>query len=311
MTQSPAFDDAFRPDEWNDFVGQDRMKTRMLISIEAAMSQARRMDDVLLIWPPGTGKTTLARLIATEMCYDFATLTMPVKPDRLFDVVEELEHGVLFLDEIHAAPRAFQELLQPALEEDRVLLTPDGYEIDMSGIVVIAATVPEFSRKVLEPLKQRFLIRPDWEPYTHAEISGILAGMAVRLGFELEPEVCDGLASACGSTPRLAKRFVKAARDLVTVNHHVSAASVLDHVGVDADGLTGDHLEYLHTIKAQKGTMGLRNLANMMCMNPAAIEDLERTLARKGLIHLGSTGRRLTPAGRLKLKGTGSESDAA
>jgi Holliday junction DNA helicase RuvB len=303
MTATAAFEDAVRPSAWNDFVGQERMKSRILVSIEAAMSQARRLDDILLIWPPGTGKTTLAQLIAEEMCYDFECITMPTKPDRLFDVVEELEHGVLFIDEIHAANRALQELLQPALEEDRVLLTPDGYEIDMSGIVVIAATVPEFARKVVDPLKQRFVIRPDWEPYTHEQISTILAGMANRLGFELDTEVCDGLANACGSTPRLAKRFVKAARDLMVVGQDVTAESVLDHVGVDADGLNGDHLEYLRTIKSQQGKMGLKNLANLMCMSTAAVEDLERTLARMGLIHLSATGRRLTPAGRAKVGG--------
>jgi Holliday junction DNA helicase RuvB len=303
MTHTAAFEDAVRPSAWSEFVGQERMKARLLVSIEAALSQARRLDDILLIWPPGTGKTTLARLIAEEMYFDYASITMPIKPDRFFDIVEELEHGVLFLDEIHAANRAFQELLQPALEEDRVLLTPDGYEIDMSGIVVIAATVPEFARKVVEPLQQRFAIRPDWEPYTHDEIASIIAGMANRLGFELDAEVCSGLANACGSTPRLAKRFVKAARDLTVTNNEVTAETVLDHVGVDVDGLNGDHLEYLRTIKSQHGKMGLRNLANLMCMSPTAVEDLERTLARKGLIHLSGTGRRLTPAGRAKVSG--------
>lgn len=307
MTTTPAaFDDAVRPDTWDDYVGQTRMKSTLEISIEAALKEQRRLDDVLFVASPGTGKTTLAGLIADKLQADFVSITCPIKPERLFSIVEELEEGVVFIDEIHSATRQFQELLQPALEEDRVLLTPDGYAIDTSGIVFIAATVTEFAIKILDPLKTRFLIQPDWEPYTQENIIAIIAGMAVRLGFELSPEVCAGLAAACGGTPRLAKRFVKAARDLNTTGREVSAASVLYHVGVDADGLTAAHMEYLRTLKSQTGaggTMGLRGLANLMCMTNAAVEDLERTLVRQGLVFRGSSGRRLTPAGKDKLGG--------
>jgi holliday junction DNA helicase RuvB len=301
MNESTAFDEAVRPTTWDDYVGQKRMKSRLDISIEAAITQERRLDDILLIWPPGTGKTTIAALIADRFHSDFRSVTLPLKPDRLFDIVEEMEEGVLFLDELHAASKTFQELLQPALEEDRVLLTADGYEIDVSGIVFVAATVPEFAPKILEPLQQRFQIRPDFEPYSHEDITTILDAMARRLGFELSPEACEGLANACGATPRLAKRFVKAARDLAAVGMEVSAAAVLDHVGVDADGLSNDHLMYLETIKSQKGKAGLRTLANLMCMSPNSVENLERTLARQGLVHLSQQGRRLTPAGRAKI----------
>jgi holliday junction DNA helicase RuvB len=301
MTETYAFDEAVRPDIWDDFIGQERMKTRLEISIEAAIAQRRRLDDILLVAAPGTGKTTLAALIADRFGADFQSITLPLKPDRFFDIVEEVEEGVLFLDELHAASRPFQELLQPALEEDRVLLTPEGYEIDVSGIVFIGATVKEFAPRILEPLQQRFQIRPDWEPYSHEDITAILAGMARRLGFELSPGTCDGLADACGATPRLAKRFVKAARDLAAVGREITAEAVLDHVGVDADGLSIDHLLYLHTIRSQKGRAGLRNLANLMCMSPSAVEGLERTLASQGLVHLSQQGRRLTPAGRAKI----------
>lgn len=302
MTKPTAFDDAVRPDSWTDFVGQKRMKSRLEVSIEAAIAQRRRLDDVLFIAQPGTGKTTLAQLIADRMFCDFVTVTCPIKIDRFIDIVEELEDGVVFIDELHAASKQFQEMLQPALEEDRVLITPEGFEIDVSGIVFIAATITEFAPKILAPLQQRFQIRPDWEPYTHEDIATILGAMAHRLGFELSDDVCDGLASACGSTPRLAKRLVKAARDLAAVGREVTAESVLNHVGVDADGLTADHLEYLRVIRKEK-TVGLKNLANTLCMSPASVEALERSLVHLGFIQRGSTGRRLTPTGKAKLGG--------
>lgn len=305
MTEPTAFDDAVRPDTWDEFIGQERMKSRLEISIEAAITQHRRLDDILLIAPPGTGKTTLAALIAERFYADFVSITLPIKPERFFTIVEELEEGVVFLDELHAASKSFQELLQPALEEDRVLLTPNGYEIDVSEIVFIGATVTEFAPRILEPLQQRFQIRPDWEPYSHEDIEAILAGMAQRLGFELSPAACDGLAKACGGTPRLAKRFVKAARDLAAVGYDVTAEAVLDHVGVDADGLTVDHLRVLQTMKSQHGPIGLANLANLLCMSPTMVQDLERTLALQGFVHRGPSGRQLTQAGRAKVGGKG------
>lgn len=299
MTTASSLDETIRPTKWDDYIGQDRMKARLETTIEAAVTQKRLLDPILLTAPPGTGKTTIAALIADRSLLDFMSITLPIKPDRFFDIVEEFE-GVLLLDELHAAPNSFQELLQPALE-DKVLRTPDNYEIDVSEIVFMGATITEYKSKILQPLQDRFEIQPTWITYTNAEIALIISGMAQRLGFSLTTEVCEGLAGACGATPRLAKRFVKAARDLDAVGQAVSSQSVLSHVGVDADGLGQEHIDYLQTIRSQGGKTGLRTLSNLLCIKPGAVEDLERVLAQKGLVHLGSTGRRLTNEGRAKL----------
>lgn len=300
MAESSAtLDNAIRPKRWNDYVGQDPLKGRLETTIEAALTQRRLIDHILLTAPPGTGKTTLAQLIADRALLDFKAITMPIKLDRFFDIVEEFE-GVLLLDELHAAPNGFQEMLQPALE-DGVVRTQDGYEIDVQEIVFVGATITEYKDKILAPLQQRFEIQPVWLPYTNDEIALIIAGMAARLDFTLDPAVCAGLAGACGATPRLAKRFVKAARDLGAVGQPVTTEGVLAHVGVDADGLGQEHINYLETIRSQGGRTGLRTLSNLLCMKPAAVEDLERMLAHGGFVHLGSTGRRLTNTGRAKL----------
>jgi Holliday junction DNA helicase RuvB len=298
MNDSP-FDESIRPSRWEDYVGQGKMKSRLQTSIKAAITQRRSLDHIFLAAHPGTGKSTIARLIANEYCEDFKSITMPIKTEAFLDIVEDFE-GVLLLDELHAASKAFQEMLQPALE-DGVVRCPDGYEIDVSGIVFIGATTTELRSKVLAPLLQRFEICPSWEPYSLEEIALIIQGMATRLGFSIDADVAGGLAGACGETPRLAKRFVKAARDLGAVGEEVTVESVLDHVGVDRDGLGAEHMDYLRTVKAQGGKAGLRNLANLMGVSTAAVEDLERVLAVKGFVHLSTSGRRLTPAGKDKI----------
>jgi Holliday junction DNA helicase RuvB len=298
MSEATSFDESIRPSRWEDYVGQVKMKSRLQIGIDPAIKQRRAMEHILMIEGPGTGKTTLAGLIADQYGEEFKAIQMPVNLERFIDVIEEFE-GVLLLDELHAAPTKFQEMLQPALL-DGVFTCPDGYEIDVSGILFIGATVPEFQGKVVAPLQQRFEIQPVWEPYSLEETAEIICGMATRLGFSIDPDVAAGLAGACSGTPRLAKRFVKAARDLGAVGHEVSVASVLDHVGVDANGLGADHMEYMQILRTQRRA-GLKNLANWMGKPTTAVEDLERALVTGGFVQLTSTGRRLTPAGKAKL----------
>lgn len=294
-----SFDESIRPSRWEDYVGQDKMKSRLQISINAALAQYRALDHIFLGAHPGTGKSTIAKLIADEYGEEFMSITMPIKPDAFIELIEDFD-GVLLLDELHAASTALQEMLQQALEHG-VIQCSDGYRLNVSGILFIGATTTELRSKILPPLLQRFEIFPTWEPYSLEEIALIIQGMATRLGFSIDAAIAAGLAGACGETPRLAKRFVKAARDLGAVGEEVTVESVLDHVGVDHDGLGAEHMEYMRTIKAQGGKAGLRNLANLMGVSTSAVEDLERVLAVKGFVHLSASGRRLTPAGKDKI----------
>jgi Holliday junction DNA helicase RuvB len=302
LTDVSLSDDRVRPTEWDAYVGQERLKARLDIAINAAINQERRLDDILMIAPPGCGKTTLAALIADQYLADFKTIVCPMKPDRFFYELEEFDSGVVLLDELHSAPKAFQELLQPGLEEDRVILTPDGFTIDVSGITFIGATVPEFAPKVLAPLQSRFMLKPHWEDYTDEHLALILSGMATSLGFELDSAVCAGLASACHGTPRQAKRFVKAARDLEAVGRAVTVEAILDYVGVDADGLDPEHLDYMRVLYGQPmRRASLKAMATLLMMTTSAVENLERVLRLKGLIEVSPTGRRLSDSGKAKL----------
>lgn len=287
-----------RPQRLGDYIGQDRLVDRLLVHIEAAKAQNRMLDHVFMEAPPGSGKTTLAQMIARALGDEFWSYKMPIGIKQFVYFCDHWDGGVLLLDEIHAAPREFQELLLTAVE-DGYLQPSSGVKVDVRHITFIAATTePE---DVIEPLLDRFRIRPRWEPYTDEAMTQIILGMAERIGTQMPPEVAAELARATGGTPRIAGALVVACRDLVAAHRQVTAEAILDLTGFDIDGLSERHLDYLTTLDALGKVAGLRNICSLMRMRPRAIEKLERLLIERGFIQLDAKGRTLTFAGQAKL----------
>lgn len=292
---------AFRPSNWNDYIGQDKFKSRLEVMINAAIQDERSLDHVLLTGPPGAGKTTVASLIADRLNDDFMSIILTKQNVKEFyGIMEEFECGVVLLDELHNTPPAIQEILQVALLE-RKLPTPWHYTIDLSGITFIGATTSEHRSKLLEPLVQRFPVNITWEAYTDEEMTTIITNMAKRLNVSMPADVAQGLGRAAGGTPRFVERLVKRARDLQTTGSAITVDSVLSLVGLDIDGLTDEQLEYLNVLRDMGGVAGLSNLSSVMRMRPSTLEDLEVLLVRRGYLRRTVRGREITPAGRQKL----------
>lgn len=296
--------DALRPDTWDAFVGQTKLKARLALSIEAAVEEHRWLDHILFCADPGYGKTTLAHLIAKRLGDPMVPLVMgpSVKPPMLAAILRNWDGGILFLDEIHRTPKAIQEDMLALLEDGFVQI--NGQRIDVPGLSVIGATTE--AQNVIKPLWDRFPWTPQFEVYTDEEMAEIVSRMMHRLGVPYSEDACRALAPATGHTPRVAKSFAMAARDLRAVNQPHEPQHVLDFMGTDPDGLTDQHLSYLRALESLGGTVGLTPLCSMLRLHPNVVQDIERMLLEKELITFSKQGRQLLPAGHRKIAGSAS-----
>jgi Holliday junction DNA helicase RuvB len=291
--------DSLRPTSLDEYIGQERMKRRLMVRIQAAVNEIRPLGHILLCAPPGAGKTSLARLIADLLGDEpFRAMNMPVRESALRDAITE-HRGLLFLDEVHALPAKTQELLLPVLEFGELHL-PSGEIIRNEWLTIVAATTER--HMVLPALYRRFEFSPQYEPYTVNECAAIAASMASKAGINLSPEILDAIGLAAGGAPHAVGKMVKAASSLVSVYEgEPSIGEILDLCGTSADGLTDSHMEYLTALLKLKGTAGQDRIASMIGFKASICTELERLLLDRGFITFGGKGRELTAAGRRRI----------
>jgi Holliday junction DNA helicase RuvB len=289
--------DQFRVKTFDSYIGQEKLKARLQIHVDAAVKEHRELPHVLLCSPPGYGKSSLAAIIADQLGDPFESYTMPLKPKVLASILRQSPGGVLMLDEIHRASVSEQESLLTLLEGGYYQLA-DGRRIYAPGLTIIAATTePE---KIIPPLFDRFPIKPKWEDYEDVDMAQIVGGMAGKIGIEFEELPLHALGKATGGVPRNAKAIVLAARDLIDTANTANVETILDLAGLDPDGLSTNHLDYLYALHGLGGQAGMATLSSMLQLHVSILKELERLLVKKGLLQFSSSGRELTIAGFAK-----------
>lgn len=293
--------DVFRP-TWDTFVGQESIKRQLRVAIAAARNEARPMEHVLLTGPPGFGKTSLSSIIAEALGDPFVEYMMPLKQSVLVNLVRKFT-GVILLDELHRAPTRAQEELLPLLQFGYIQL-PNGTRLVNDWLTIIGATTER--EKIIAPLYDRFVHKPEFDPYSDEEMAQIVHNMALLAEHPLSDDDAVALGKATGGSPRTARQFVLTARDLKSSTGQMpSAEQVLDLNRVTPDGLTRQHKLYLEILDKLGGQAGIKPLSMMLRLHESVIMELERLLLHRGYITYGARGRELTAVAYAKLNGRG------
>ncbi|NPA34573.1 MAG: Holliday junction branch migration DNA helicase RuvB [Chlorobi bacterium] len=309
--------DLFRPTSLDEFIGFPDVISNLRVFIKSAIKRKSPLDHVLLVGPPGTGKTSLARLIAKELGTNFVAINAPAisKPADLLSTLTNLKSGdVLFIDEFHRLPKSVEEVLMVAMEDfvvDYVVESgPYGQNIRISLMpftVVAATTRPAL---ISSPLRSRFGITFSLSLYDDETLKQIVQQAADKLNVFITEESAGLIATCSRGTPRIALNLLKRMIDFATVsNRKIIDAEIvgesLKKLGIHKSGLHKADIKFLRVLMEHfdGGPAGINAIASLTGDEPATLEEvIEPFLLQKGLVVRTPRGRILTDEGKRLLQ---------
>jgi len=303
-------DQTLRPSEWDDYIGQEKIKESLQILIKAAKERGHSPEHLLFYGPPGLGKTTLAHLVSKEIGNQMKTTSGPAieRVGDLASILTNLSPGdILFIDEIHRLNKSIEEVLYPAMESGVLdIIIGKGpsartLQLELPAFTLVAAT----TRIALlsSPLRSRFsggVHRLQF--YNLEQIKEILKRSASILKIKADEGALLEISKRSRFTPRTANYLLKRCRDFAQVNkadlNKETVEKTLELLEIDTMGLSSHDIDILKTIilKYGGGPVGLNTLATSISEEQATVDEVYEPY----LIQIGFLER--TPRGRMVTK---------
>ena len=310
--RNASFDNRLRPTLFNDFLGQTKVRDRLMLAVEAARGRGEQLDHVLLSGPPGLGKTTLAYILGEAMGVHVKATSGPVidKPADLAGLLTSLEPGdIVFIDEIHRMQRTVEEYLYSAMEDFVIDIMIDqgpnarSVRLELPHFTLVGATTR--SGLISAPLRSRFGLQNRLDYYSCEELAAIVTRSAGKLNVSIDAEGAYQVAARSRGTPRIANNLLRRVRDYAQVkaDNHISgevADQALSLLEIDPQGLDEMDIRILEaiTVKFNGGPVGLGTIAVAVGEEPDTVEEVyEPYLIQEGYIDR-------TPKGRIALPKT-------
>lgn len=317
--QDPPFETPLRPKKLQDFLGQENLKERLAIFIQAAKERKEALGHSLFHGPPGLGKTTLAHILAESMGTHLVTTSGPAieKAADLAGLLTNLEEGdILFIDEIHRLNRTIEEYLYPAMEDFSLDLLIDSgpssrsVQIQLKPFTLVGATTR--SGLLSGPMRSRFAHSFRLDFYEPSVLATIISRSAAILKIVIHESAAYEIAMRCRGTPRIANHLLRWVRDYAQIHKRdpidlKTTQEALHMLSIDDKGLDEMDKKLLSTIIKYHagGPVGLNTLAIALSEDATTLAEVyEPYLILKGFLRHTPRGREVTELAYLHLEGT-------
>ncbi len=299
-------ENSLRPLSFNEFIGQEKIKEKLRILVEASKKKGKILDHILFSGPPGLGKTSMAHIIASELGKNIKVTSGPVldKKGDLVGILSSLEEGdILFIDEIHRLNPSVEEALYPAMEDFKVdIILGKGrgsrsIRLDIPKFTLIGATTK--TGKLTSPLLSRFGIVLNFDFYDEVSLSKIVERTVKLNSFEITEEASLEIAKRSRGTPRTANMIAKRVIDYAVVEGKKVISieitlKALEFFEIDENGLSNIDKKYLEVLVKhfECKPVGINTISSAISEDKKTIEEIiEPYLLRKGFIEKTPRGR--------------------